>query len=119
MKQPLQIVFRGIAPSPALDAAARLKAGKLDRVCRELISCRITIELLDGHPHLGRQFAVAIGLRFPNHGLSVNRVRSEDAYVAMRDAFDDMRRMVDTAMGPSHPRGAAPGGGPEGGLVPG
>lgn len=119
MKQPLQIVFRGIAPSPALDAAARLKAGKLDRLCRDLISCCVTIELLDRQPPLRRQFAVVIDLTFPNRGLSVNRVRNEDAYVALRDAFDDMRRMVGEAMGAGHRPGEAPSGGPEGELAPG
>lgn len=100
MKQPIQIVFRGFPPSPALDAVARLKAGKIDRMCKDLVSCRVTIELLDGQVRIGRQYAVAIDLAFPHRGLSVNRVRNVDAYVALRQAFEDMRRMVDEALGP-------------------
>jgi ribosome-associated translation inhibitor RaiA len=117
MKQPIQIVFRGLAPSPALDAAARLKAGKLDRACKDLISCRVTIELLDAQVRTGQQYAVAIDLGFPNRALSVHRVRNEDAHAALRQAFEDMRRIVEEAMGGGDKgRGTPPG---EGELAPG
>jgi ribosome-associated translation inhibitor RaiA len=115
MKQPIQIIFRGFPASPALDAVARLKAGKLDRICKDLVSCRVTIELLDGQVRIGRQYAVAIDLAFPNRALAVNRVRNQDAYVALRQAFEDMRRMVDEAMAPGGKRDTATG---EGEFVP-
>ncbi len=119
MKQPIQIIFRGLPASPALDAAARLRAGKLDRLCKDLVSCRVTIELLRGQSRLPRQYAVAIDLGFPNRGLSVNRVRNEDAYVALREAFDDIRRMLDELEQDGKCGGAPPPDDPEGELAPG
>ena len=94
MKQPLQIRFIGLEPSPAVETAAHEKAAKLDQFRPDLMSCRVTIELLDKHKHQGRHFAVRIDLTLPGGELSVDRVLHEDVYVALRDAFDDMKRRV-------------------------
>jgi ribosomal subunit interface protein len=94
MKQPLQIVFNGMAPSAAVEAAVRDKAARLDRFRSDLMSCRVSIELADRHQQQGRQFAVRIDVRAPGAELVVDRVQHEDVYVALRDAFDDMKRQV-------------------------
>lgn len=97
MKQPLQILFRGMEVSPALEAAAREKAAKLDQFTPNLMSCRVVIELEQKHQQQGRPFAVSIDLTMPGQELRVDKVDSEDAYVALRDAFDAMtRRLEDT-----------------------
>ena len=97
MKQPLQLRFIGLEPSPALEAAAREKAAKLDQFRSDLMSCRVTIELLDKHKHQGRHYAVRIDVTMPEAELVVDRVRDEDVYVALRDAFDDMKRRIEDA----------------------
>ncbi|MEW6100184.1 MAG: HPF/RaiA family ribosome-associated protein [Pseudomonadota bacterium] len=94
MKLPLQIRFIGLEPSPAVETVAREKASKLDQFRPDLMSCRVTIELADKHKHQGRQFAVRIDVTLPGGELTVDRVQDEDVYVALRDAFDDMRRQV-------------------------
>jgi len=97
MKQPLQIQFRGMEPSPALESAARDKAAKLDQFAANLMSCRVVIEQEQKHQQQGRPFAVNIDLTMPGQELRVDRVRHEDAYVALRDAFEAMtRRLEDT-----------------------
>jgi ribosome-associated translation inhibitor RaiA len=98
MKQPLEVRFLGMEPSEAVEAAAREKAAKLDLFCRDLMSCRVTIELLHKHKHQGQPFGVRIDVTLPGHELSVDRVQHEDVYVALRDAFDDMRRQVEDAV---------------------
>lgn len=98
MKLPLQINFLGMEPSEAVEAAAREKATKLEHFCRDIVSCRVDIELLHKHQHQGRPYEVRIDLRLPDHHLAVNRVHNEDVYVSLRDAFDDMRRQVEDAV---------------------
>lgn len=95
MKQPLQIQFLGMESSPAVEALAREKAQKLDKYCPDIMSCRIVIEHLNKHQHHGRQFAVRMHVTVPDHELAVDRVVDEDVYVAMRDAYQDMRRQLE------------------------
>src|SRR5512133_3810353 len=98
MKQPLQIRFLGVEPSGAVESAARSKAAKLDTFCPDLMSCRVTIEQTRKHRHQGRPFAVRVDVTLPDHELSVDRVHEEDVYVALRDAFDDMKRQIEDAV---------------------
>jgi ribosome-associated translation inhibitor RaiA len=95
MKQPLDLRFLGMASSPAVEVAAREKAVKLERFRPDLMSCRVTIELLHKHKRQGKPYAVRIDITVPGHELSVDRVEDEDVYVALRDAFDDMRRQIE------------------------
>ena len=98
MKLPLQISFHGMEPSEALEAAAAKKAHKLDEFFADIMSCRVVIDQQQKHQHQGRPFAVRINLSLPGHELYVNRVQDEDAYVALRDAFDDMKRQLEDAV---------------------
>lgn len=95
MKQPLQIRFLGMEPSEAVETAARKKADKLDTVARDIMSCRVSIEQTNKHQHQGRPYAVRVDVTLPDHELSVDRVHDEDVYVALRDAFDDMKRQIE------------------------
>jgi hypothetical protein len=38
---------------------------------------------------------VRVHVTLPGHELTVDRVQHEDAYVALRDAFDGMRRRIE------------------------
>lgn len=98
MKQPLQILFSGMEPSEAVEAAARAKAEKLDRFHPDIMSCRVTIELAAKRQQQGRPFAVRIALTVPDRELAVDRVQDEDVYVALRDAFDDMTRQLEDSL---------------------
>lgn len=99
MKQPLQIEFRDIPPSEAVEAKIRQKAEKLDEFYEHIMSCRVMIEAPHGHHHQGRLYHVRIDLTVPNGEIVVNRSPKEhhaheDAYVAIRDAFNAARRKL-------------------------
>lgn len=94
MKQPLELRFIGMEPSEAVDSAARAKAAKLDHFRPDIMACRVTVELADRHRHQGKTFAVRVDVTVPGHELSVDRVHDEDVYVALREAFDDMKRRL-------------------------
>jgi ribosomal subunit interface protein len=94
MKQPLELRFIGMEPSEAVRTAATDKAAKLDQFRQDIMSCRVAIELTDKHRHQGRNFAVRVDVTIPGREYSVDRVHDEDVYVALRDAFDDMKRQL-------------------------
>lgn len=98
MKQAPDIRFIGMEPSDALASSAREKVAKLELFCPEIMACHVAIELPHKHRQQGRPFAVRLGLTLPGHELAVSRVEHEDAYVALRDAFDDMKRQVEDTM---------------------
>lgn len=98
MKQPLEIRFIGMPPSEAVESAAREKALKLNHFCPSIMACRVAVEHKHKHQHQGRPFAVRVDVTLPGHELSVNRVEDEDVYVALREAFDDMKRQVEDAV---------------------
>jgi ribosomal subunit interface protein len=95
MKQPLQITFHGMEPSDAVEDAARKKAEHLEHFARDIMSCRVVVDVLQKHKHQGRPYAVRIDLTLPGHELVVDRVQDEDVYVALRDAFDAMKRKLE------------------------
>ncbi|OUM00923.1 hypothetical protein A8M77_18645 [Variovorax sp. JS1663] len=95
MRQAVEIRFLGTEASPAVEAAAREKAMKLERFCGDIIACRIGIELAHKHQHQGRRFAVRIQVTVPGQELTISRVDNEDIHVALRDAFDGMRRQLE------------------------
>jgi ribosomal subunit interface protein len=94
MKQPLEMRFLGMEPSPAIESVAQRKAGKLDQFRPDIMTCRVTVELKDKHHHQGKCFAVRVDVTVSGHELSVGRVHDDDVYVALREAFDDMKRQL-------------------------
>ena len=99
MKQPLQITFRDIPRSDAVEAKIREKAAKLDVFYDHIMACHVVIEAPHGHHHQGNLYHVRIDLTVPNGEIIVNRDPKEhhaheDAYVTIRDAFDAARRKL-------------------------
>lgn len=98
MKKPLEILFIGMQASDALETAAQAKAAKLDQLASDIMACRVTIELADKHKHQGQTVTVRVDVTLPGRELTVGRVHDEDAYVALRDAFDAMKRQLQQAV---------------------
>jgi ribosome-associated translation inhibitor RaiA len=96
MTLPLDLLFLGMLPSPALSAVARDKVAHLEHVCRDLITCRVTIES-EAARRDGPHFAVRIDVTWPGHEMAVDRMESPDANVALHDAFDAITRRVEEA----------------------
>jgi ribosomal subunit interface protein len=100
MQIPLQITFRDMEPSAAVEAKIRDRAARLDHYCDRIVSCRVMVESPHGHHHQGRLFHVRIDLGVPDGELVVTREHHhrdqahEDVYVAIRDAFDAMKRQL-------------------------
>jgi len=95
MKLPVQIKFHGMEHSTALATSANEHAQKLESFAPDIMACRVSIDLEQKHKHQGRPFNVRIDLTLPGHELVVNRVQHEDVYVALREAFDNMKRQLE------------------------
>lgn len=95
MKTPLQITFRDIEHSEALETHIREKAGKLETFFDPIMSCRVVVEMPHQHKHQGRFFNVRVDIGVPGSEIVVNRDKHEDVYVALRDAFDAAKRQLE------------------------
>ena len=100
MKLPLEITFRNMEPSVAVEKAVRDKAAKLDNFYEHVMACRVAVDAPHRHHHKGKIFHVSIDVTVPNGELVVSRNAHddhshEDVYVAVRDAFDAMRRQLE------------------------
>jgi len=98
--QPVEIVFQNFASSPAVEARIRERAEKLDRFYDQIMGCRVAVEASHRRHHKGNLYHVRIDLTVPGEELVVSRVPDdkqahEDIYVAIRDAFDAMRRQLE------------------------
>jgi ribosomal subunit interface protein len=99
MKIPLQITFRGISPSEAIEARIHKKVAKLDKIYDRVMSCRVAVETPHRRHHQGKLYHVRVDLTVPGGELVVNREAHEkqahgDVYVAIRDAFNAAQRQL-------------------------
>lgn len=95
MKLPIQITFRDVDRSDAVEAAIREKAGRFDRFSEHIMACKVIVGMIQKHKHQGRLFNVRIDLTMPGAEIVVNRDQDEDVYVALRDAFDAAKRKLE------------------------
>lgn len=100
MQVPIQISFRHMDHSDALEADIRDKAKKLEQFHHQVISCRVVVEPSHKHKHKGNLYQVHVDVRVPGKEIVVSREPDknhahEDPYVSIRDAFDAVRRQLD------------------------
>ena len=100
MRLPLQVTFRNMQRSEAVEADVREKAAKLDTFYDGVMSCQVVVEAHHKHHHKGNLYHVRIDLTVPGNELLVTREPKdhrahEDVYVAVRDAFDAARRQLE------------------------
>ena len=100
MQLPLQITFRHIEASEAVENSIRDYAGNLGQFYDQIMSCRVVVEENHKHHHQGRLYQVHIDLTVPGKELVVSREPGqhhahEDIHVAIRDAFDAIRRQLE------------------------
>ncbi len=97
---PVQVTFRHMNASDALEAAIREEATKLERFHPGIIGCRVAVEVAR-HRHVkGSIYLVRVDVTVPGAELVASSETTaptphENAYVAMRDAFHEMRRSLE------------------------
>ena len=123
MEIPLQITFRNMPPSEAIENNIKEKTAKLESFFSRIMSCRVVVEAPHRHHHKGKAYQVRIDLTVPSAELVINRAPQrlsaaksngstpsekelaeshepskhaahEDVYVAVRDAFNAAGRKL-------------------------
>ena len=98
MQVPLQVTFRDIPHSIAVEQHIRDKALKLNQYSDQIISCQVVIEQTQKHQHTGKLYNIRMITTLPHKvELAVNHNENENLYVAIRNAFDSMIRKVEDA----------------------
>ncbi|MGC2459566.1 MAG: HPF/RaiA family ribosome-associated protein [Steroidobacteraceae bacterium] len=100
MKLPLQITFRHMQPSAALETRIRELVSRLDKFSGQIMRCRVVVEAPHHHSHQGALFDIRLDITVPNDEIAIRRAHPvdhshEDAYVALRDAFRAARRKLE------------------------
>lgn len=101
MEIPLEITFKNMPPSPAVETQVRTLAEKLERFSEHIIRCRVVIEAPQRRHHQGGLFRVGLTLTTPHRKrIVVNRRHPkdhayEDAHVAIHDAFTAAARRLE------------------------
>jgi cold shock CspA family protein/ribosome-associated translation inhibitor RaiA len=123
MEIPLQITFRNMSPSRAIEDNIREKASKLEAFYDRIMSCRVIVEAPHRHHRKGKVYEVRIDVTVPGGELVINRspkrlkaakpslaeppetklieshepskhAAHTDVYVAIRDAFNAAGRKL-------------------------
>lgn len=100
MAFPVEIRFRDMDSSPALEQFVQRWAAKLSRVHDRIKSCEVVIERPHQSHRNGQRVHVRIALAMPGPDVMVSHCQEldgahEDAYVAVRDAFRAARRQLE------------------------
>lgn len=97
---PVQVTFRDMATSPAVEAAIREKAETFERFADRITNCRVVVEAPHQRHRKGKLYQVHIDLGLAGGSLVVGREgpmnhAHEDIYVAIRDSFRAATRMLE------------------------
>jgi putative sigma-54 modulation protein len=100
METPVEIVFRNVEASEALEARVHEKMERLNRIFDRITSAHVTIEAPAKQPQgKPKTFLVTIDLDLPHHAPLVvkhepSSSEPHDAYAALRDAFAKAQRLL-------------------------
>ena len=95
MTVPVEVTFRDIEHSDAVETRIREKAAKLGHFHDRIVSCHVVVESPQRQQHQGKLMAVRIDLNVPGKEIVVNKIENEDVYVAIRDAFNAATRQLE------------------------
>lgn len=95
----LQLTYHNMDPSPAVEKAVREKADKLEQFSEQIMACHVTVDAPHKHHQKGKLYSVLVELHVPETEIVASRNPSgnhahEDVYVAIRDAFNSVRRQL-------------------------
>ena len=93
MQIPLQITFRGLTPSPAIESLIRQRSARIERFYDRIIRCHVVVDMPHRHQRKGRQFSVHVDITTPESEIVVTRAAEPDV-----DDRIDHRRLRDVAV---------------------
>lgn len=100
MEIPVQVTFRNMSTSDAIEDAIRERAAKLDKFHPHIIGCRVAVEAAQ-HRHMkGNVFHVRFDVTVAHgelvaSGNTTAPTPHEDVFIALNDAFHEIRRRLE------------------------
>jgi len=99
MPIPLDVIFRGMEPSPALETEVAARVEHLEHLYDRILRCRVTVDSPHHHQQRGRLFNIHVALSVPGREITVDHAHPHDAahkdvYVALADAFEAAKRQL-------------------------
>jgi cold shock CspA family protein/ribosome-associated translation inhibitor RaiA len=100
MQVPLRITFQDMPVSPAVEAQIRKRVEALEKLSPNIVSCRVAVESSAHRHRQGKMYHLHVELTVPGREIVVKRDppehhAHEDVLVAVRDAFDAVRRQLE------------------------
>jgi len=100
MRIPVDISYRNVQKTDALEALVHDKLAKLDEVCDHIMGCHVAIEQVHTNPSEGSPYRVRIDLTVPpQHELAVVKspnegIQYDSLETVVREAFDAARKQL-------------------------
>jgi ribosomal subunit interface protein len=94
MSYPVSVTFDGVDASEALTAKVVERAARLERFATDIVSCRVAIAAASHRHRHGDLFNVHVTLALRDGQLDA-QARHQDAYVAVAESFDALRRRTE------------------------
>lgn len=101
MNTPLEISFKGLDKSAAIESKIAERAAKLEKHFDRMTHCRVVVAAPHKHSHKGKTYEIKIDIGIPGsaplivtHESAVGQAQ-EDLKIALRDAFDSAGRRLD------------------------
>ena len=99
MEIPLQVEFRNLEHSDAIEASVLERAQVFERFAKDLLRCKVTVASPHKHHGKGNLYHVSVEMHLAGAEIVVNRNSDanhahEDVYVAIRDAINAAARKL-------------------------
>jgi len=91
---PLQITSRNFEPTGEIESYIQQKAEKLDKFHRDLMSCRVLLEVPHRNRNSGLVYNARIDMVLPGREIVIRREAHEDLHRAVNLAFDAALKRV-------------------------
>ncbi len=95
MQIPLQITFRDLDRSLAVEEKIIEKFDKLDSFYHLITFARVVVGLEERRKHQGNLHKVSIYVALPGKDVVVSHHPNENLYMAIQDAMDDLQRQLE------------------------
>jgi ribosomal subunit interface protein len=93
MKPAVDVLYRDLESSPALNEMISKKLEKLNRYSDQIIHSRVVLDTPHNHKHKGKQFRASIEIDIKGHPIAIAQ-DNESIHLAVRDAFISAERKV-------------------------
>ena len=100
METPVQVAFRGMPPSEAIEAVIRQRIEWLEGFNARIVRCHVVVDVPRGDQHKGRAYNVRVDITTPTGEIVASshdrdEGAGQDIHAVIRTVFDTARRQLE------------------------